>query len=164
MAHTLAEYLDNHDTLKSRPQDTSQATPAPKILQHQLKVLSHVCPQTQTSSQIFNIARLVSLSRLSVSVSWNERKLKLKSVHEITDPAILELSQQRLRPGQFIYHEGVMMVACAEGTVLGVREMVLPFSHVINAERFYRDHAPRADRVFYMFYTPLEETREVGCS
>ena len=71
----------------------------------------------------------------------------------VRDPALVELARTRLRPGQFVYHQGLIMMRCVDDSVLGISEMVLPFRHAITAEQFYRAHAPRTKQVFTMFYS-----------
>ena len=161
MSHTLNYYLDNPNEVgPPRDQERDKETHAPRIHHSQLKSLSFVCPQVQTAQEIYNISRLVGLSKLSVVVSWNDRTMKLRSVFlpGEEDVAIRSVGSV-LGPGQFVLHDGRLLVRCAEGTMLGVNSMVLPFSHLITAEQFYRNYSFQCDKVFHMVW----KRENTGC-
>ena len=53
--------------------------------------------------------------------------------------------------------DGMIVVKCADDTVLGVSRMVLPFKPIISAAQFYRDHCSgRVEKVFRMDYLSSE--------
>ena len=154
MAHVALEFLQNPSHREPKTQDKSMACSAPRIAKNHLKNLSRVCPHVQTADQIFNIARCLDLYNSSVVVSWQDKAMKLVSVCLINDPHVKELGRTRLRTGQFVYWDGLILVKCAGDTVLGVSKMVLPFKKVISAAQFYRDHCNnKVEKVFHMVYS-----------
>lgn len=159
MAENTGEFLERYEehVACAKPQDHSSASPAPRISKEQLRFLSRVCPHVQTAEQIYNIVRCLDLYNMSVVCSWQDRTLKLKSVTLISDPHVRELARTRLRSGQFVLWEGILVVKCAEDTVLGIESMVLPFKPVITAQQFYKDHCNnRVEKVLRMVYSPSE--------
>ena len=154
MADVTREFLQNTSHYHPHAQDKSITSPAPRISKQQLKTLSRVCPQVQTADQIFNISRCLDIYKTSIVVSWQDKTLKLISVSPVTDPHVKELARTRLRTGQFVLWDGLIVVKCADDTILGASKMVLPFKAVITAAQFYRDHCNnRVEKVFHMVYT-----------
>ena len=157
MADVTHAFLRDPSRSTPRSQDLSISSPAPRISKLQLKTLSRVCPHVQTADQIFNISRCLDLYNLSIVVSWQGKTLKLLSITPINDPHLRELARTRLRSGQFVMWDGVIVVKCADDTVLGVSRMVLPFKPIISAAQFYRDHCSgRVEKVFRMEYSSSE--------
>ena len=153
----LSISIITHFLFQGKPQDLRHASSAPKISPKQIKTLTRVCPHLQTADQIFNISRCSDLFKLSPTVSWQDKALKLKRVHLVLDPDIVEVVCSKLRTGQFIYYEGMLLVRCAGCTVLGVSRVVLPFKDVQTAHHFHRDQChDRTRNMFQMLYEPSD--------
>ena len=154
--------INNYPSFQGIPQGTENATPAPKISPKQMRTLSKVCPHLQTAHQIFNSSRCLDLFKLSPTVAWQGKALKMKEVHLVADSDIIDVVCSRMRTGQFVYHDGSLLLKCAGSTVLGISNIVLPFKDVQTAQHFHRDQCHGGvEKTFQMLYNP-ENLSHIG--
>ena len=150
-SQVLLEYLADPSAFHPRPQGSTGACSAPRIPPNQIKNLSYVCPQLQTAQQIYNIYRLVDKG---VWVSWNNRRLKLKTI-KLGCSSESHIKDFGVGEFRYNHHSKNLTLKCLDG-YLEVSRIILPDSGTssdgMTPERFWTGHSHRNYKIFTMFY------------